>query len=47
MIHEFQCEICSAMDSVERDNGMTLCDVCGLISETEPEGEFFWNREAA
>lgn len=41
------CEICSKPDSTNRDNGMVLCDCCSLIAETEPEGEFFWNREAA
>ena len=47
MRYEDSCDICSAKDSIERDNGMTLCEVCGLIAETEPEGEFFWNKEVA
>ena len=44
--YEGECEICSAPDSIERENNMVLCETCALIAETEPEGEFFWNREA-
>lgn len=44
MLYEGQCEICSAMEAIDRENGMTLCGTCDEICQQEPEGEFFWNQ---
>ena len=44
MLYEGECEICSAMGAVDRENGMTLCDTCDEICQQEPEGQFFFNQ---
>jgi hypothetical protein len=43
MIYEGQCEICSAMDAKDRENGLCLCDTCDELAQQEPEGQFFFN----